>query len=179
MCRVDWVWLLMVQEKITIRYLSRKKQLEKLGYETAMIFVNTNLETAVARDAARSRTLGATEVGKMWKGVQDNIGKFQRAFKAKMFIVDNSDGADFERDVMATYRSISAWAKKTPTNKAAKKWIDGQKAKRNITEILDEAISMKNSINQYYYVDPKGVVAGAVGSKDAMRKMNVKQAKRW
>ena len=62
-----------------------------------------------------------------------------RAFKAKMFIVDNSDGADFERDVMATYRSISAWAKKTPTNKAAKKWIDGQKAKRNITEILDEA----------------------------------------
>jgi shikimate kinase len=115
----------------------QKKQLEKLGYETAMIFVNTNLETAVARDAARSRTLGATEVGKMWKGVQDNIGKFQRTFKSKMFIVDNSDGADFERDVMATYRSISAWAKKTPTNKAAKKWIDGQKAKRNITEIVD------------------------------------------
>ena len=115
----------------------QKKQLEKLGYETAMIFVNTNLETAVARDAARSRTLGSTEVGKMWKGVQDNIGKFQRTFKAKMFIVDNSDGADFERDVMATYRSISAWAKKTPTNKAAKKWIAGQKAKRNITEIVD------------------------------------------
>jgi hypothetical protein len=37
---------------------------------------------------------------------------------------------------------------------------------------LDEAISG----DQYYYVDPKGVVA-AVGSKDAMRKMNMKQAK--
>ena len=37
---------------------------------------------------------------------------------------------------------------------------------------LDEAISS----DQYYYVDPKGVVA-AVGSKDAMRKMNMKQAK--
>jgi len=43
-------------------------------------------------------------------------------------------------------------------------------------ESVDEAISMKNSINQYYYQDPKGVVQ-AVGSKDAMRKMNVKQAK--
>ncbi len=39
-----------------------------------------------------------------------------------------------------------------------------------------EEISMKNSINQYYYQDPKGVVQ-AVGSKDAMRKMNIKQAK--
>ena len=37
---------------------------------------------------------------------------------------------------------------------------------------LDEAISG----NQYYYVDPKGVVA-AVGNKAAMRKMNMKQAK--
>ena len=41
---------------------------------------------------------------------------------------------------------------------------------------VNEAISMKNSINQYYYQDPKGVVQ-AVGSKDAMRKMNIKQAK--
>jgi|TARA_B110000259_G_C13998813_1_gene395490 hypothetical protein len=41
---------------------------------------------------------------------------------------------------------------------------------------MGEAISMKNSNNQYYYQDPKGVVQ-AVGSKDAMRKMNVKQAK--
>ena len=37
---------------------------------------------------------------------------------------------------------------------------------------IDEAISG----DQYYYVDPKGVVA-AVGNKDSMRKMNMKQAK--
>jgi len=37
---------------------------------------------------------------------------------------------------------------------------------------LDEAIPK----SEYYYVDPKGVVV-AVGSKDAMRKMNMKQAK--
>tara|TARA_B100000941_G_scaffold265938_1_gene220869 strand:+ start:6 stop:1820 length:1815 start_codon:yes stop_codon:yes gene_type:complete len=43
-------------------------------------------------------------------------------------------------------------------------------------EEVDEAkISMRDKVG-YYYVDPKGVVQ-AVGSKDAMRKMNVKQAK--
>ena len=39
-------------------------------------------------------------------------------------------------------------------------------------ETMDEAISG----DQYYYVDPKGVVV-AVGNKDSMRKMNMKQAK--
>lgn len=116
----------------------QKSQLEKLGYETAMIFVNTNLETAIARDAKRKRTLGSKEVENMWSSVQNNIGKFQNIFKSKMFIVDNSDGADFDRDVMRTYRAISAWANKTPANKAAQKWIDGQKAKRNVTEVLEE-----------------------------------------
>jgi shikimate kinase len=118
----------------------QKDQLEKLGYETAMIFVNTNLETAIARDAARSRTLGAKEVEKMWSGVQNNIGKFQGAFKARMFVVDNSEGADFNKDVMRVYRAISAWAKKPSSSRAAKKWISGQKAKRGIkenTELLE------------------------------------------
>ena len=39
-----------------------KKQvqsMEALGYDTAMIFVNTDLDTAITRDAARARTIGA------------------------------------------------------------------------------------------------------------------------
>jgi hypothetical protein len=45
-------------------------------------------------------------------------------------------------------------------------------------ESIDEDVDLDEAISgdQYYYVDPKGVVA-AVGSKDAMRKMNMKQAK--
>ena len=55
---------------------------------------------------------------------------------------------------------------KFPTNTSA------TQGKRMEEVEIDEAISG----DQYYYVDPKGVVA-AVGSKDAMRKMNMKQAK--
>ena len=45
-------------------------------------------------------------------------------------------------------------------------------------ESVDEEVEIDEAISgdQYYYVDSKGVVA-AVGSKDAMRKMNMKQAK--
>jgi len=65
----------------------------------------------------------------------------------------------------------------TPKEKAAdaarrKEYKSFQKSKRGEEVEIDEAISG----DQYYYVDPKGVVA-AVGNKDAMRKMNMKQAK--
>lgn len=98
-------------------------KLKKLGYEIAMIFVNTDLDTAKARNAARSRSLPDTEVESMWNGVQKNIGKFQNFFGTKMFVIDNSEGSNFEGAVTSTYRKISAWAKVTPTNPEAKSWI--------------------------------------------------------
>ena len=56
-----------------------------------MIFVNTSLETAQKRNQMRKRTLAPKE-GRMWNEVQNNIGKFQRLFGGKNFIiVDNND----------------------------------------------------------------------------------------
>ena len=108
--------------------------LKKLGYEVGMIFVNTNLETAIARDAKRDRTLGAKEVTKMWNEVQDNIGKFQKFFGTGMLIVDNSDGADWQSGSTNAYKKMSAWVKKPVKSPVAKKWIDAQKQQRGITE---------------------------------------------
>ena len=101
-------------------------KLKELGYEIAMIFVNTDLETAINRDQKRARTLGAKEVTGMWKDVQKNIGKFQKLFGNMMVIVDNSDGADYESGSISAYKKMKAWAAKKPTRPAAKKWISSQ-----------------------------------------------------
>ncbi len=67
-----------------------KKELEDLGYETAMIFVNTDLETALERNRKRSRSLPDNEVEKMWKRVQDNISTYKTVFGSNAFFeVDN------------------------------------------------------------------------------------------
>src|SRR5210317_2113159 len=108
---------------------TQKDQFEQLGYETAMIFVNTDLETAIARDAKRQRTLGREKVTEMWKEVQSNIGKFQNEFKGNMIIVDNSDGSNVEGATMGAYRKIGTWSKKTPKNALAQKWINSEKNK--------------------------------------------------
>lgn len=110
-------------------YEKIKKQardLEALGYDTAMIFVNTNLETAVKRDSQRSRTLGAKAVEKMWAEVQKNIGKFQSLFNRNFQIVDNSEGANWQKATTDAYKKMAKFAKKTPTNKIARDWIKKQ-----------------------------------------------------
>lgn len=102
-------------------------ELRKIGYAVVMIFVNTDLETALARNAARSRSLPDAMVTKMWNDVQKNIGKFQNLFRDRMIIIDNSDGANYEGAVLQAYRKISKWSKTPPDNRHAKKWIDQQK----------------------------------------------------
>lgn len=104
-------------------------KLRAIGYEVAMIFVNTDLDTAKDRNRARARSLPDAEVEAMWNAVQKNIGKFQNFFRQKMFIIDNSDGANFEGAVLGTYRKISAWAKQTPDHPKAKEWIKSQTVK--------------------------------------------------
>lgn len=95
----------------------------RIGYECAMIFVNTNLETAIERDANRKRSLGPEMVTKMWKEVQKNIGKFQNLFKGQMYIVDNNEGQDINKATMPVYRKMKKWVDKEPRMPQARAWM--------------------------------------------------------
>ena len=111
-----------------------KKQaatLKKLGYDVAMIFVNTDLATAQARNLKRKRTLPADEVEKYWTTVQKNIGAFQTYFgKQKFTVVDNSEGKDYVQETLRAYKEITKFTKNPPENSNAKEWIAGQKASK-------------------------------------------------
>lgn len=114
-----------------------KKQaqaMEQLGYDTAMIFVNTDLDTAINRDKARERTIGEKEVTKYWKEVQRNIGAFQTFFgKKDMLIVDNSDGKDYQKETLRAYRDIKKFLDREPDSKLAKQWIKQEREKKKRT----------------------------------------------
>ena len=97
--------------------------LKKIGYDVGMIFVNTNLETAIARDAKRSRTLGADKVKNMWKEVQNNIGKFQNFFGVNFTIVDNSEGSNWQKATLGAYKKVRKFAESPVKSPIAKKWI--------------------------------------------------------
>jgi len=104
-----------------------KKQaqaMKALGYDVAMIFVNTDLQTAIDRDAQRARTIGAKEVTNYWNEVQRNIGAFQTFFgKKDMLIVDNSNGKDYQKETLRAYKDVRKFLDKPPENAKAKAWI--------------------------------------------------------
>jgi dephospho-CoA kinase len=103
--------------------------LKSLGYECAMIFVNTSLDTAQERNKKRKRTLPEKEVTTMWNEVQQNIGKFQRLFGgSNMIIVDNNDAGEdvFEK----VWKRIAMLIRKKVSNPTAKRWISQELAKK-------------------------------------------------
>lgn len=74
-------------------YLQRKKDMENLGYDVSLVFVDTDLETALERNAQRARRLPDETVNQIWKDVQSNKSIFQKHFGGNMVTIDNSIGA--------------------------------------------------------------------------------------
>ena len=106
----------------------QKSLLDKVGYECAMIYVNTNLETAIARDAKRDRTIGADKVTEMWNNVQKNLKSYEGIFgKSNMYVIDNSDGSNWNAEAKKAHKKLEKWIRKDPTDPKAKAWIENQK----------------------------------------------------
>lgn len=113
-------------------YSKIEKQVNKmraLGYDCYMVFVNTSLEVALERNAARPRKLPNDMVEKMWGEVQQNIGKFQRLFKAKRFeIVDNSEYGD-STPIDLVGKEIRKFLKQPVSNPIGKTWMEMERQK--------------------------------------------------
>jgi len=109
----------------------QKADLEALGYDTHMIFVNTSIDVALERNAARERTVPEDVAITSWKEVQGNIGKFSSLFRGAFVPVDNNKADD---DIeMATFKEVKRLLKKKVTNTRAKSWIELEMKNRGIT----------------------------------------------
>ena len=106
------------------KVLKQKMLLDKLGYETAMVFVNTSLETALDGNRTRERSIPDKIVQDNHKVVRANMGKLQSAFgRANFFIIDNDgDTKDLEKNTTKVFPRLLSWVKKYPDNKMAKAW---------------------------------------------------------
>jgi hypothetical protein len=129
-------------EKIKKRMI----RLQGMGYDTAMLFVNTTLEKAQERNQNRDRVLKRSLVKTIWTDVQKNLGKFKSLFGANFHIIDNTD-----QDISRT--SGNASRKRTddrgPFNSA---FINKLKAAMN--KIMKSPL--KNQIGIDWIKDQKG-----------------------
>jgi len=118
---------------------SQKRQLDLIGYDSYMIFVNTSLEVALERNKNRPRTIPEYIVTNSWNQVQRNIGTFQRIFSPnRMLIVDNNKS---EKELVTltlntAARYIRSQLRASPQNLTAKQWIANElKAKQRTWDL--------------------------------------------
>ena len=110
--------------------------LRNIGYDCYMVFVNTSLEVALERNRTRSRSIPEYIVQKSWKGVQANMGAFQKVFgHSKMLIVDNNkDDKELVTQTLNTAsRFIRSRLRTKPETQIAMSWIKRElEAKKRI-----------------------------------------------
>mgnify|MGYP001157358422 CR=1 FL=1 len=105
-----------------------KKELEEVGYDTYMIFVNTTLEVALERNENRDRVLPEKIVVDSHREVNKNIGGFQGLFGGSNFmIVDNNQFQDeksaIKRFNMLVKKGLGKFVKQPIKNKRGLSWV--------------------------------------------------------
>ena len=113
----------------------QSNELKRLGYDTYMIYVNTSLDVALARNAERERRVHASIATKSWKDVQSNLGKFSQHFRGNLIVVDNNDVLEDDGTLFNNVlRQVRALLKKKVRNPAANQWIEMEMKRRGITK---------------------------------------------
>jgi len=113
----------------------QKTALEKIGYDTYLVFINTSLKVALERNNKRDRVVPPDIVTKAWNSVQDNIGKFQNLFGASNIqIIDNSKKGVDNNIIKKASNVATKWINSKLKNTIALKWISNEKEKRGITK---------------------------------------------
>ncbi len=107
----------------------QKEKMEKLGYDTAMVFVNTSEEVAQQRNAGRDRQLPEKTITALWNAVQNNLKAYAQLFGNNFTIVMNDKpGAPPDAAVKAVNDFVNAPVK----NKFGQAWIEGELERRGV-----------------------------------------------
>jgi predicted kinase len=123
-----------------------KKQLESIGYQTMMIFVNTSLRTALERNNMRPRRVPSNIVIAAHEQVQANKSRLEDLFAPNYLEVDNEGPVNFAAATKAVNKFVSA-----PLTPQAREWVADAQLKKTVKEESEKKPKV--------YVDMDGVLA--------------------
>ena len=105
----------------------QKATLEKLGYETAMVYVSIPLEDSIESDRKRGeeggRSIGPELVTQKFKELDKSIPKLKKSFGKMFFQIDNTVREKTPGLIRKVETIIKKWSKTMPKNRAAKTWL--------------------------------------------------------
>lgn len=129
------------------RMAKLKTELEAIGYQTMMVFVNTSLRTALQRNLLRHRKVPTDVVMQSHKQVQTNSNLLADVFSSNYVEIDNNENPNLNEPLKRIDKFISA-----PVTAQARDWISKAQLQKTVTK---EDVGNKPKV----YVDMDGVIA--------------------
>jgi predicted kinase len=132
-----------------------KNELEELGYETLMVFVNTSNDSSKQRNEKHARVLEESVRFERWKRTQTVSESLKQSFN-KYFEFDNSidlnEATEFEKyekeeDLTIMYEMINWFLDIEVENEIANSWLLRNK-KININNLFEQAITGENYVSK-------------------------------
>jgi dephospho-CoA kinase len=130
------------------KYAKIKEMLEKMGYETSMIMVNTDDEVSKARNVERGQRGGRTVPENIrkekWDSVQAARPMFGKIFRDSYTEFDNSEDLrtappevveSKTKELDGIFKNMQKFVNKPPKNDSAKGWIATELGKKDTAPI--------------------------------------------
>ena len=104
----------------------QKRRAHLLGYDTYMVFINTDLKTALENNRNRPRVLPDDIVTDFWHDCQKALSTYHSMFGGNLIVVDNSldSSGKFKPIDSEIQKAINSFINAPIKNQFGKKWID-------------------------------------------------------
>jgi dephospho-CoA kinase len=140
------------------KYMKIKKTLEKMGYETTCVVVNTDDEVSKKRNIERGQRGGRTvpenirkrkwdsiqaarpELAKMFR---NNYVEFDNSFDARN--IDQATKNEKDKELQAIYKNVAKFVNTKPKNKQSKEWVANEMSRKDTAPINKKAEPHPNS----------------------------------
>jgi len=106
-----------------------KVELEAIGYQTMMVFVNTSLKTALQRNLLRDRKVPTDIVVQSHKQVQQNKNSLADVFAPNFVEVANDENPDFNTPLKQIDKFL-----KSPITPQARDWVSKAQLQKSVAQ---------------------------------------------
>ena len=130
-------------DKDRISYI--KEELEELGYDTMMIFVNTSNETSKERNSLLSRMMMESVRQDRWMKSQRNTKYFNESFENFISFDNTGDLDSKEDDISGIYESTTNFLGSDSLGETAEDWLD-RRNKVSIDSLFKESRNVQSTI---------------------------------
>lgn len=108
------------------RIITIKEELEELGYDTTMIFVDTTNEASKQRNERLTKMISESVRNDKWKLAQASKEPYRQNFENFINFDNSTSFEEIEEDITETYKEINTFIESRNYNEIAFSWLESR-----------------------------------------------------